>query len=300
VLTSLTLRNFKCFESAEIPFGRITVLIGENGTGKSSVLHALALMRQSLGESELRYSGDLLDLSSYQDVVSMGKTWKGMQLEYNSHVRIGGGLFSYAYGISSGESLGKLSLKIRSGYPVDEIEWTRRGPDKIQIEFQTSTANLFVQPIVGRHASIMSISGGDSDSMLIDLARIITTPSDEILTWRYTPVSRGFTRSSYDLSDDMMQELLGGASRDAMDASLASAIAYDSEVGDQISEWLNALTNIRISSGLIPGRRAQVRSVKDGVRIRPAIINEGFGSNQLIAMLYQLAKTPSGGLQRLD
>jgi len=40
--------------------------------------------------------------------------------------------------------------------------------------------------------------------------------------------------------------------------------------------------------------------VKDGVRIRPAIINEGFGSNQLIAMLYQLAKTPSGGLNMIE
>src|SRR6266852_4645932 len=43
MLTKLTLRNFKRFESAEIELGNPVVLIGPNNSGKTTALQALAL-----------------------------------------------------------------------------------------------------------------------------------------------------------------------------------------------------------------------------------------------------------------
>ena len=40
-LTSITVRNFKAAKEAEIPLGRVTILVGPNGSGKSSVLQAI-------------------------------------------------------------------------------------------------------------------------------------------------------------------------------------------------------------------------------------------------------------------
>ena len=42
MFTSLTIKNFKSIPSLEAELGRVTVLIGENGSGKSNVLEAIA------------------------------------------------------------------------------------------------------------------------------------------------------------------------------------------------------------------------------------------------------------------
>ena len=55
MITNITLENFKCFRQVSINPKRLTVLIGPNGTGKSSVLQALLLLKQSVGaDSQFR------------------------------------------------------------------------------------------------------------------------------------------------------------------------------------------------------------------------------------------------------
>ncbi|MCY4151552.1 MAG: AAA family ATPase [Aestuariivita sp.] len=72
-LYALELRNFKCFREQRIKFGMLTVLSGLNGVGKSSVIQALLLLRQSFSESptqeRLQLSGDLVGLGTGQDVL---------------------------------------------------------------------------------------------------------------------------------------------------------------------------------------------------------------------------------------
>lgn len=47
MITAVKLENFKCFAKLLIPFGPLTLLSGINAMGKSSLLHALLLLRQS-------------------------------------------------------------------------------------------------------------------------------------------------------------------------------------------------------------------------------------------------------------
>jgi hypothetical protein len=77
VLNRVTLRNFKCFEQLELAPGRITVLIGENGTGKSSVLQALGFLRQSAPPQyqqnrPFAFDGALVNLVDFDEVVWPG------------------------------------------------------------------------------------------------------------------------------------------------------------------------------------------------------------------------------------
>ena len=48
MITNITLENFKCFRHVSINPKLLTVLIGPNGTGKSSILQALLLLKQSV------------------------------------------------------------------------------------------------------------------------------------------------------------------------------------------------------------------------------------------------------------
>lgn len=70
----LKLTNFKCFKSTELYFAPLTLLCGLNGMGKSSVIQALLVLRQSvtsgeLNEGHLVLGGDLTDLGTGQDVL---------------------------------------------------------------------------------------------------------------------------------------------------------------------------------------------------------------------------------------
>ena len=47
MLSRIGLTNFKCFEKLELPCSPLNLLCGQNGMGKSSVIPALLLLRQS-------------------------------------------------------------------------------------------------------------------------------------------------------------------------------------------------------------------------------------------------------------
>ena len=53
MLREISLKNFKLFsaEGVTIRPGLITVFVGANGTGSSSVLQALMLLKQSVGRT---------------------------------------------------------------------------------------------------------------------------------------------------------------------------------------------------------------------------------------------------------
>jgi len=74
MLDQLTVRNFKAFGSATIPFASYTLLSGLNSSGKSTILQAFALLRQSHATLTddppgLLLNGDLIELGTGQDVL---------------------------------------------------------------------------------------------------------------------------------------------------------------------------------------------------------------------------------------
>jgi len=73
VLTRIDLRHFKCFEALKLPLGALTLLSGANTSGKSSVMHALVLLHQTMREHEwsfrLMLNGATLRLGTVADVV---------------------------------------------------------------------------------------------------------------------------------------------------------------------------------------------------------------------------------------
>ena len=77
MLKNLYIENFKCFESENINFEKLTVFAGENGSGKSTVIQSLLLLKQShdihnniVEEIDRLYLNDYYcELGSYKDVL---------------------------------------------------------------------------------------------------------------------------------------------------------------------------------------------------------------------------------------
>ena len=76
MLHSLELENFKAFgERARIPFAPITLIFGENSAGKSTILQALNLLKQTRENRDvsaplaLRVENGIVDLGSFQEMI---------------------------------------------------------------------------------------------------------------------------------------------------------------------------------------------------------------------------------------
>ena len=74
MLTMIGLSNFKCFANLDLPCAPLTLLCGLNGMGKSSVIQALLVLRQSYDLRELRegriaLGGDLADIGTGRDAL---------------------------------------------------------------------------------------------------------------------------------------------------------------------------------------------------------------------------------------
>ena len=77
MLNDITLRNFKAFSEITVPLGNLTLLTGLNSSGKSTVLHALGLLRQSWEagtllsqphlDSGFALNGDMVELGTGRD-----------------------------------------------------------------------------------------------------------------------------------------------------------------------------------------------------------------------------------------
>lgn len=75
MLSEIILKNFKAFGEIPqpIPCKQITLLFGENSSGKSSILKALMALKQTFEDydpnSVLLYQGNIVDVGSYKDII---------------------------------------------------------------------------------------------------------------------------------------------------------------------------------------------------------------------------------------
>jgi predicted ATPase len=89
MIKTIELRNFKCFEEEHIALGPMTLATGLNGTGKSSLIQSLLLLRQShlqglLRSGLLAINGELVQLgtgrdalneAAEEDVIALALSW---------------------------------------------------------------------------------------------------------------------------------------------------------------------------------------------------------------------------------
>jgi predicted ATPase len=73
MITQIEIENFKCFKNrVSFPLGKLTLLTGINGRGKSTLLQSLLLMRQSIEHNEntskILINGSCVSLNSFDDI----------------------------------------------------------------------------------------------------------------------------------------------------------------------------------------------------------------------------------------
>ncbi len=90
MITKLQIQNFKSHKNTTLSFGNLTLLCGENGVGKSSIIQSLLLLRQNYQQNNLQeyldLSGDLCQIGFVKDACYQytKEDFLGIKLETNN------------------------------------------------------------------------------------------------------------------------------------------------------------------------------------------------------------------------
>lgn len=312
MLHEITLKNFKVFDETGVTInpGRITVFIGPNGTGKSSVLQALIALKYSRGMYSLSTESAALNLgplptilhrNDLQRLMTLALRFEGLDPTAGLSTHQGA---NYDYSaVFDALALRKHEIAIsrgneqilRSRWSRDENQgtptpsaitiWDERfavGPDisvgrAFRLYNPRITTEQFNQP-----SPINYIVEAFQDSVNLFASRVF-----------FVPPIRGFTRLQVPLAEAVEADLSGKGPQHQEDF-VASALAYNVQTLDVVSRWLDRITGRRIIARLVPPKQVTIAAFVPGqsAELPVAMVNEGLGTNSLIQPLTQIATCP--------
>lgn len=304
MLESVALKNFKLHADTALKLKPITLLIGPNNSGKSSLFQALQIARQSFSGKESQLvpsSPSTIDVGTFQDVCRKGEdtlsmAFKGFfvpanlamirkgiekidvyyQIQFQSNklihhqgeIATGEYTLAWEWNRFSGGSVSPQYLRI-NGFTVS-VEATEDIQNPLLPAISESPPGT---PIEAR-AEIRNLVGG-----------LVQAPSDLIASARVVYGLRGFERVSHDLltspSARMEKVLLHERA-----TSMANQIAYNRELEERLSEWFRRLLGVRLRVDLVDNRRITIEAKRD---ILTSFVNEGLGLHQLLFILIPVA-----------
>lgn len=318
MLEHIALKNFKALQSAEIDLGMITALIGANGTGKSSIIQALTVLKQSVGAEELKLDGPHISLGEYRDIVRNNKEREEVCISIRKFISKpvepifkGNARFSYE-AVFNKQGLRTHRCGIESGGKVEfEAEFVRQPATYMNVrpekfEFNQVSFNIRSQPAIAVPLRIKSggyPSESDEARMQYTIAgealnKLFSSVQDTLQNTYYVPALRGFVEPSYTLVGQVQPDLSTGAGADLQARNVASTLVYRRDLESKVSDWTKRITGTSIEAVVAPGPKVIVEAVVGSRRTN--IINEGFGTNQLVQTMLQLAISPSGSIISIE
>lgn len=328
MLARIALKNFKLHKSSEIEARPLTLLIGPNNSGKTSIFQALLLLRQStltngvllnpvsrLSTDEdqpfLYDSSHLVDLGVFQDTVHPGEREIGFEIEGrldDPDPRYGGARYlSLVLGFRDNQAsyhTGKLSFEVRAEGGERTLSWTwARGPRAPQ---QSSVALLnsnflFAAVEYPQMLQVQGFSGGPTGdpAQVTELSlfqnRLAQQPNSLLRSVHPVYPLRGLEESGYPVTmgpeDSVDRTMLSDRT-----LALLSVLAYRNDVLDQVSNWLENLIQVRVRTKLVPQRRVTIICEPVGRKSNRSGLfsNEGTGASQLPFILLPIALCPPG------
>lgn len=311
MLEELTLKNFKLFdeEGVTIKPGLITVFIGPNGTGKSSVLQALALMKQSRDQPQLKVDGPLVfgDVSDFvhrprrNDDSAMGF---GLTFTIDSPIPpFFPATGKFVYQTTFRElRLNSTTVRVEMENKVFIEGYSNLQSQQNATEHLSSplrfliTSDSFANPITFRGQV------ADNPSYEKAVREFCAFLAEALKKIYIVPALRGFDRLAYQQLPNLVTEtdLMMSATSEARANIVVTIQVHDTEakVRAKVSDWLSQVTDRTAELRAAPNYHWALET-SDG-KERFNIVHDGFGTNQLRYLFTQVALAPASSLICVD
>ena len=328
MLLKFGLRNFKAFRDQSFDLAPLTVFVGRNGAGKSSVLQALAFLKQSSIAGEAAYAARdgapgtepvrvLADLGSFNEIVHGGDTALPVEITLEARLDSLGPtpwptMRNARYGSIGGYP---IALDYRCAFvgdttPAEVIGVQPEGASRTQVpaDLDPNEERTATRPHKIRPSRLRPFRGFDSEliprvgsrpmSLLAktnieeDAARLGKALPIQLRRFFFVPAGRGFIGQTFPLQDDASADLTASAGYVELSKNAATALAMDRDLEEQVSDWLVGITGLRLQARISQGKSVSIvfqSSRGANGRMFVGANNESFGANQLSHVFLQIA-----------
>jgi energy-coupling factor transporter ATP-binding protein EcfA2 len=328
MLKGVTLRNFKLHRSTEIQLAPLTLFIGPNNSGKSSIFQALTLLRQSAisnrgailaspvprqltneNDPFLYPSDQQIDLGSFEDIVHAGQQEIDFQIlgevddadpKYGGRrdVRIEVGFHNNRLAYHRG------TISLEAALGARKLDW-KWASGAVSFPQQQSNVDILGRPFMFSvvdypqmlQAQEFSTPAQQDQALIAELSslqnRIAQLPRSLLLSVHPIYPLRGLEESGYPVISYPEPSIDRMMLADRT-LSLLNVLAYRNDLLDRVSEWLEDLIGIRVRTKLVPPKRVTVVCEPTNREHRRIGLfsNEGAGANQLPFILVPIALCP--------
>ncbi len=321
MLRSLTLRNFKLFDKQGITIspGKITIIVGANGTGKSSIFQALQLLKQNAESAQawtLQYNGHEITLGSFDDIVHNQDIEQSVEisldvlygnlanLDYVTPHIASDGVFTYVVQllrtggythscVIHDDSENFIERKQKKRVEVSPEDFSLGDGSKVKMESLAS---------IGRPLEMRVTESTDSISaepLIRDIQLLLSTIQDQLSKSYFTPAIRGFDQLTYEISSSGAR-FTEGSNALFRSRATANLIAERPDIAEEVGQRIHRvlgganrtlrhrLAHERVSPEMGTGRKSV------------ALFNEAFGLNQLIPVMIDLVTAEQGALVAIE
>ena len=296
MITNITLENFKCFRHISVDPKLVTVFIGPNGTGKSGVLQALLLLKQSRNSVDpLALAGELIRFAPEAFM------WQGPESGMDG-VRLS---LSGCSPIDSEEVQGPLQFKVDLKYSgqanlnVDRgsTRWIALGHE-YEISFDRNrrrpeaatprgSISYEVLPQINGF-KVSSGSGGENPSLPL-WGQLSQATAETLANLKIVPAARGLTRDLYRLGPESSSDISGAGGLGAQEDITATTLAYSRSEVEKVSHLMKRITGVGFRVDTVPPQSA--KPVSESLAGDFSLLAEGFGTNALVHLLFELVRT---------
>lgn len=304
MIVKFGLKNFKGIIDANINIKPITILIGANGSGKSSIGQALLLIRQSMEYNQLLPNGNFIRLGNIEDLFF--KRDFANLIEFYIKGESEGLNFSEKM-IYDEKGLNFLEFEIKNGFrligTLNEVI-----PNKVHTIDGVYDLIANARPSEplrqGRIVIPDSKPKFQIDETMSDFTEKFSIFKRQIEKIWYIQPKRG-TISDYNKLLDVAPDNITETSSEDVYDKLMTILGRHSNKLHIVSDWckeiLDVELNIRTGRGTTITLETERQSLlNNNKNIYSILVNEGFGLNQLIFLLTQLALSSEDSIVIVD
>ncbi|MCH7620466.1 MAG: AAA family ATPase [Chloroflexi bacterium] len=311
MITNITLENFKCFRKVEVNPRRITVFIGANGTGKSSVLQAMALLKQSIGSNVLIAQGNLVDLTNPQSIVTRQRagssttqiSFGGLEnqpelpgINFDEEVQF---IFVAKFLVSGTVNLtfGEIRFSLEDQpFLIEALESTDYFTVGIDFGGYGPTFNRTKE--IARLVQYAGWSGESHPTTARGIVAVVDSPNSVLRKLRFVHSARGLVRSAYRLEDARVDDISLTHGLSQQEQQIATNLGYSRQMEGELSNLLKKVTGVGLRADTVPAQSVEVKSLTSQGAVN--IVSEGFGTNALIPLFLQLISAEEGSTVMIE